>query len=152
MNRSSLRWWLPGAALTVLAAGEWLRAPAPAWIVVGCVGALIGLAGLRPWGGWRQRAVGLALALLALAPLVTAWRLDQVERHWPALQAARVQRATDRLAGDLHAAFLLASRLADLASAAPADPIAAFDALERAVAGAPIEAGVALLGQGGRLH
>lgn len=152
MNRSSLRWWLPGAALTVLAAGEWLRAPATGWIVVGCVGALVAIPGLRPWGGWRPRAVGLTLAMLALAPLVTAWRLDQVERHWPAIQAARVQRATDRLAGDLHAAFLLASRLADVASAAPADPEAAFAALERAVAGAPIEAGVALLGEGGRVQ
>ena len=63
-----------------------------------------------------------------------------------------MERATDRLAGDLHAAFLLASRLADVASAAPADPEAAFAALERAVAGAPIEAGVALLGEGGRVH
>ena len=152
MNRSLLRWWLPGAALTVVAAGEWLRTPTTPWIAVACVGALGGLLGLRPWAGWRERAVGSALVLLALIPLATAWRLDQLKTRWPAIQRARVDRATNRLAGDLHAAFLLASRLAEEASTAPTEPQAAFLALERAVAGAPVEAGVALLGEGERVH
>ncbi len=152
MNRSSLRWWLPGAALAVLAAGEWLRTPITPWIVAGCVGAAAGVAGLRPWVGWRERAVGAALLLLALGPLVTAWRLDRLETQWPAIQQARVDRATNRLAGDLHAAFLLASRLAEAASIAPLDPQEAFPALRHAVASAAVEAGVALLDEGDRVH
>ena len=152
MNRSSLRWWLPGAGLTVLATGEWLRTPADGWIAVACLGTLWALAGLRPWAGWRKRAVASALVVLALTPFVTAWRLARLEANWPAIQQVRVDRATDRLAGDLHAAFLLASRLANEASTAPTEPEAAFRALERAVAGAPVEAGVALLGAEGRVH
>jgi len=90
--------------------------------------------------------------MLALTPIITSWRLDQLETHWPAIQRARVDRATDRLAGDLHAAFLLASRLADEATAAPTNLPAAFPALERLVGGAPLEAGVALLDETGRVH
>jgi signal transduction histidine kinase len=111
-----------------------------------------GVLGLRPWAGWRERAVGSALVLLALVPLVTTWRLDQLQAYWPAILRARVDRATGRLDGDLHAAYLLAGRLADAASAAPADPEEAFAALERAVAGAPVEAGAALLDGAGQVR
>ena len=131
----------------MLAAGEWLRAPTTPWVAAIGVGALAAVVGLRPWAGWRARAAAAVLAGLALTPLVTSWRLAQLEAHWPDLERSRIDRATDRLAGDLHAAFLLASRLADEASASSGSLDEVFPALERAVAGAPLEAGVALLNE-----
>lgn len=118
------------------------------------VGAAVGLGllALRPWAGWRARTIGAALLLLGLTPLITDWRLDQLEAYWPTIQRARVDRATDRLDGDLHAAYLLASRLADEATAAPADVEEMFPALDHLVAGAPLEAGVAVLDESGRVQ
>ena len=152
MNPSPHRWWLPSAALTVVAAGEWLRTPTPPWVVVAGLGAALSVWALRPWAGWRPQVVGGALALLALVPLVTEWRLAQLEAHWPTIQQARVDRATDRLAGDLHAAYLLANHLADEASAAPSNLQLTFPALEHTVAGAGLEAGVALLDEAGQVQ
>jgi len=150
VNPSPLRRWLPAAALTVVAAGEWLRAPVIPWIVAACVAAAVGILGLRPWVGWRSRLIATALAALALTPLITEWRLTQLDKFWPAIQHARIDRAADRLAGDLHAAYLLANRLADEASAAPTILPQTFAALERAVPEAGLEAGVALLDETGR--
>ena len=150
MNRSPLRWWLPGAALAVVAAGEWLRAPTLPWLLLTALGSIAVAFGLRAAGSWRERALSGTAMLLALAPLITTWRLHQLETRWPAIQQAQVDRATDRLAGDLHAGYLLASQLAERAAAAPQDQVAAFEALADAVSGASVEAGVALLGSDGR--
>ena len=152
VNRSPLPWWLAGVALSVIAAGEWLRTPTTPWMVLLSAGAVAALVGLRPWTGWRVRALGATVALLALAPPLTDWRLGQLEADWPAIQGARVERATDRLAGDLHAAYLLASRLADDATAAPTNREGLFAALDRAVSGAPLEAGVAVLDESGAVQ
>ncbi len=152
MNRSPHRWWLAWAALTVVAAGEWLRTPIMAWVVIASIGAVVALWCLRPWVSWPARVVGAALLILALAPVITEWRLAQLEAYWPVIQQARVDRATDRLEGDLHAAYLLASRLADEASAAPPNLEQAFPALERSVADAGLEAGVAILDETGRVQ
>jgi len=134
----------------VWAAGEWLRAPTWPWLLLTTLGSLVAIVGLRTGGSWRHRTLSLAALLLALAPLVTTWRLHQLESQWPAIQQGRVDRATDRLAGDLHAAYLLASHLADRAVAAPSDQADAFEALAAAVHGAEVEAGVTLLGSDGR--
>ncbi len=117
-----------------------------------CLAAVVSTVGLRPWVGWRSRVIAAALTGLALIPLITEWRLAQLEAYWPTIQQARVDRATDRLAGDLHAAYLLANRLADEASAAPSNLQLTFLALEKTVAGAGLEAGVALLDEAGRVQ
>lgn len=152
MNPSPHRWWLLGAGLTLAAAGVWLHTLSASWMLATCLGAGVGVWGLYPLPGWRARAAGAALVLLALTPLVTEWRLAQLEAHWPAIQRARVDRATERLAGDLHAAYLLANQLADEASAVPSNLQQTFPALERVVAGAGLEAGVALLDETGRVQ
>lgn len=144
-----LRRFLPGAALTLLAAGGWLRAASGGWIVVAVLGAAVSIASLWSSRGWRRVTAGLLLGLVALVPLATALRTDYLQRHWPAVQAARVDRAADRLAGDLHAAYLLANRLADEGSQAPAAPAAAFEALDRATAHLSIDAGLAVLSPDG---
>ena len=133
----------------MLAAGEWLRAPTPPWLLLTALGSVGALAGLRGGPSWRHRALAGSAVLLALAPLATTWRLHHLESDWPAIRQARVDRATDRLAGDLHAAYLLASRLADRAAESPEDQTDAFEALADAVQGATVEAGVALLSPDG---
>lgn len=152
MNRSALRWWLPGSFLTVLAAGEWLLAPTTPWTLAVSLFAAVGIFSLRPWRDWLPRVLAGLLLLLAVMPVATQWRLAQIELHWALIQRARVDRAADRLAGDLHAAYSLASRLAEAASAAPNNVQASFGALEGAVAGAPLEAGVAVLEEDGRVR
>jgi len=134
----------------VWAAGEWLRAPTWPWLLLTVLGSLMAVLGLGRPESWRHRALAGAVLLLALAPLVTTWQLHQLESRWPVIQQARVDRATDRLAGDLHGAYLLASRLADQAAAISGDQSAAFEALARAARGLTVEAGVALLASDGR--
>jgi two-component system nitrogen regulation sensor histidine kinase NtrY len=152
VNRSPLRWWLPGVSLSVLAAGAWLRAPGTPWIVCLWLAAGAAIFELRSWAAWRAGALATAMGFLAFAPLVTSWRLSQLEAHWPAIQRARLEHATDRLDGDLHAAYVLASRLADGASALRTGPRETFPALAEVVEGAPTEAGAALLDEEGRVR
>lgn len=139
------RRFLISAAVALYAAGAWLRAASAGWLVVALAGTVASLVWLRPWHGWRPRLSALLLGLVVLVPLATVLRVRYLQRHWPSVQSARVERATNRLAGDLHAAYLLASRLAEKGSQAPVEPAAAFVALDRATAHLPIDAGVAVL-------
>ncbi len=150
MNRSVLRWWFPGAALAILAAGEWLRVPAAGWVAAACLGAVVCLVSLWPWRGLAPRFLAGAVALLGLLPLLATLRVASLRRDWPLEQQARVDRAALRLDGDLHAAYLLAGRLAAAGAAAPTTRPDAFKALARAVRGVPLEAGLSLLDADGR--
>jgi hypothetical protein len=71
VNRSALRWWLLGASLTVLAAGEWLRTPTTPWIVAVSLFAAWGILALRPWHGWARKALAALLFLVAATPVAT---------------------------------------------------------------------------------
>jgi two-component system nitrogen regulation sensor histidine kinase NtrY len=128
------------------AAAEWLRRPAWVWVAVAALVLLAAVPLLRPLTGWRCRALVAALAALALAMAVAQSRLTAIERHWPEQRQRRVDAASRRLAGDLHAAYHRAERLAEAAAATPADDReTAFQVLDRLVPSRGPEMSVAIL-------
>jgi signal transduction histidine kinase len=134
----------------VLAAGvsaaEWLHHPGWVWVAA-TGGALAGLLSvLRPLVGWRRRGLVVTLAWLVAALVVAQVRLSAIERQWPAQRRERVTAASERLAGDLHASFHRAERLAAAAAATPGDDRgAAFRVLDRLVPSSGPEMSVVIL-------
>jgi len=135
------------AVLAAIAAtAEWLRRPTSTPVVAAC-GALVVLwLVLRPWAGWRRGGLAAAGLWLAAVMIPAQLRLSDIERQWPAQRQARINAASERLAGDLHAAYHRAERLAAAAADAPqADRAAAFTLLDRLVPPAGPEMSVAIL-------
>ncbi len=118
----------------VAASAEWLRRPAWGWVVAVALALAAVLPLLRPLSGrWRGALAG-ALAGLLVAMVVSEWRLSAIEHHWPDQRARRVEAASHRLSGDLHAAFRRAERLAQAAaSTGDTDREAAFAVLDRLI-------------------
>jgi signal transduction histidine kinase len=140
--------------VTVFAAGaaaaEWLRRPAWIWVAAAALalGATVLL--LRPLAGWRRRGLAAALAGLVLAMAVAQWRLAAIEHHWPEQRTRRVDAASRRLAGDLHAAYHRAERLAAAAAAMDSDDReGAFELLDRLVPTSGPEMSVVILDANG---
>ena len=121
------------ALASVVAAAEWLRRPSLPWVVVGVVAALACLVTLAPWPRWRHRNLAAALVGLIATIAVTQARLTAIETRWAEQRERRVEAASRRLAGDLHAALHQADRLAQSALAAPHDDRAAALRLLRRV-------------------
>jgi signal transduction histidine kinase len=116
------------------AAAEWLRRPGWAWVAVAGLALVASLWLLRTLARWRWRALATGLVLLVLALASAEWQLSAIERDWPRQRQRRVTAASERLAGDLHAAYHRAERLAQAAAAdAGVDREAAFQILERLV-------------------
>ncbi len=134
-----------GAALA--AAAAWLRRPAWGWVAAVAILLAVLLVLGRPWTGWRRRALAGALAGLVAALAVSQWRLTAIERRWPEQRQRRVDAASERLAGDLHAAYHRAERLTEAAAAASAtdDRETAFTLLERLVPASGPEMSVVIL-------
>ncbi|HEX3233281.1 MAG TPA: ATP-binding protein [Gemmatimonadales bacterium] len=127
-------------------AAEWLRHPSPVWVVVTSVVLLAGLAVLAPLGGWRRRGLAIALLALVLEMGLAQWRLSAIEFRWSAERERRVDAASRRLEGDLHAAFHRAERLAEAAAAtSPDDREGAFRVLGRLVPSSGPEMSVVVL-------
>ena len=119
---------------SAVAAAEWLRRPSLTWVVVGAVAVVGCLAALAPWRGWRQRGLAAALLGLLVAIAVTPVRLTAIETRWAEQRERRVEVASRRLDGDLHAALHQADRLAHSALAGPRDDrAAALGQLDRLV-------------------
>ena len=118
-----------------MAAAEWLRRPAWVWVAGVAVLLVVLLVLGRPWAGRRRRALAAALAGLVVALAVSQSRLTAIESRWPEQRQLRITAASERLAGDLHAAFHRAERLTVAAAAASAtdDRETAFTLLERLV-------------------
>ncbi|HET9038664.1 MAG TPA: hypothetical protein VFN40_00775, partial [Gemmatimonadales bacterium] len=127
--------WVMVIVAAGAAAAEWLRRPAWVWVaaVVILLAVLVVLG--RPGTGWRRGALLATLAGLAAALAVSQWRLTAIETHWPEQRKRRIDAASERLAGDLHAAYHRAERLTEAAAAASAtdDRETAFTLLERLV-------------------
>ncbi len=129
-----------------VAAAEWLRRPSLPLVVVGALVATGSLIALYPYRGWRRRGLAATLVGLTAAVAVTQARLTAIETRWPEQRAQRVQAASERLSGDLHAALHQADRLARFALEASADDRgAALQELQRLVPSRGAETSVVVL-------
>ncbi len=104
-----------------MAAAEWLRRPSLPWVVAGALAVAGCLVALFPYSGWRRRGLAAALVGLIVTIAVTQARLTAIETNWAEQRERRVQAASERLSGDLHAVLHRADRLAQSALAAPQD-------------------------------
>jgi two-component system, NtrC family, nitrogen regulation sensor histidine kinase NtrY len=121
--------------IVILAAGvaatEWLRQPAPVWVGIAwaCVAGAAVI--LWPLAGWRRRILAALLLALAASLTLSQRQLTAIETRWPEEREHRVTAASQRLAGDLHAALHQAERLAQAAAAtAPSSRAEAFHTLD----------------------
>ena len=138
--------WVVVVVSAGAAAAEWLRGPAWLWVAAVALAAALSVALLWPLTGWRRRGLAAALAGLVLALAVAQWRLAAIEHHWPEQRKRRVDAASQRLAGDLHAAYHRAERLAAAAAAAAADGReGAFATLDRLVPSSGPEMSIVVL-------
>jgi signal transduction histidine kinase len=129
-----------------VAAAEWLRRPSLAWVAVGALAVVGCLVALAPYHGWRRRGLAATLVGLITTIAVTQARLTAIETRWAQQRERRVQAASERLSGDLHAALHRADRLAQSALAAAQDDRgAALRLLQRLVPTRGAEMSVALL-------
>jgi signal transduction histidine kinase/type IV secretory pathway VirB2 component (pilin) len=141
-----IRWWVPLLALTLVLAGEWLRAAEGTWAWSGALAAVLCVL-LLPRGGppSRQALAGL-LTLAALVLVVVQYRLDRIEQHWDDEREAIVEAAGGRLGAELHGAFDLTKSLAEAAvPLASLDRMDAFRSLEQLLRRSGLDAGVAIL-------
>ncbi len=134
-------------------ATEWLRLPTgvtAAATVIACVVA----AALRwPLVGVRRTLAALLLLGLAAATGLTQRQLRLIETDWATQREARIESASARLRGDLHAAFQLAEHLAAVGAAAADEGQAAmFARLGAAVPPGGVESGVTVLDPDGTPH
>ena len=134
----------------VLAAGaasaEWLRRPAWVWVAAAALASVAAALLLRPLAGWRRPGLAAGLAALVATLSVAQWRLAAIERHWPVQREHRVTAASQRLAGDLHAAYHRAERLAEAAAeTSPEDRQGAFRLLDRLVPSSGPEMSIVIL-------
>lgn len=122
-----------------MACGEWLRAPSRAAALAGIVLLLLTAAAKRR--GWLLAPV----LFTAFALAVAQWRLERLERAWPAAREARIEAASGRLSSDLREARLLADSLARRAiGLAYLQRERAFDPVGRLVGRHALESGVVL--------
>jgi signal transduction histidine kinase len=143
--------WVAVVLVGAAAATEWLRRPGWAWVLLAAVALAASLGMLRALAPWRGRALATALGLLALTMAAAQWQLSAIERDWPAQRQRRITAASERLAGDLHAAYHRAERLAQAAAEdAGDDREAAFQILERLVPARGPEMSIVVLDAGGR--
>jgi signal transduction histidine kinase len=115
------------AAAAAALAAEWMRGPG-AVLAVG----LLALAVLASWAArgdadepvapaWRWMGAALLAAVAAVA-LATTLKLRAIERDWPRLREAAIERASRRLGGALEEAVTGTRRLAERAADALALP------------------------------
>ena len=140
-----------GIALVAIAAGEWLRGPAPGPVVVAALAALVVVA-TTGWGSssWRERIAGLtALLLAATLAVAEAWRirLDRSELERQTQLSRNTIAVTIRQLDGLREQLTRITERAGLIN--HSDPEAALEALERVRRGVTPSPAVAILGRDG---
>lgn len=140
------QWWSTTLATAVLAAtAEWIRSPHLAWPLL--VAGLTVLAGFAGWKfGVRFQAVAGGGAVLALLLGLGQWRLDRVDRNWPADRDRRIEAVRRQLGQELAEGRRRIDRLAaEALSSAGLDRRAAMDRLRRLLPTDGPETAVAVL-------
>ncbi|HEX2249231.1 MAG TPA: ATP-binding protein [Gemmatimonadales bacterium] len=133
------------------AAAEWLRQPSYLWVGAAWALVLAAIAVMWPLAAWRQRGLVFLLAAAAASLTLGQRQLDAIETRWPEEREERVTAASRQLAGDLHAAFHRAERLAEAAVVAPSNNrAAALRVLDRLVPSAGPEMSVVVFDQQGQ--
>ena len=151
VSRTRISHWEPAVAVEAVLLAVWSREPS-FWIAL--AGAVVGIAvvvlALR-----TRRTGATAAALLALAAGLAAFAVSRqvraVERHWPEVREALIQRASRELDRELGAAAFAARRAADSAAAAVLQPRPeAFRQLEAALTAESPEQGAVVVDEEGR--
>jgi two-component system nitrogen regulation sensor histidine kinase NtrY len=143
--------WEPAVVVTALALAVWLRVPTLPWAVIAAV-VVTGGAALSV----RARRLGaMAAALLAVfaagVALNTSLRVRTVERRWDEVRDGLIETNLLRLDATLRDAADVADHLAEEAAALDGeDTDAAFERLDRMMAGEGPERGVVVLGPDSR--
>jgi signal transduction histidine kinase len=136
--------------LTLVLAGEWLRAAEGPWAWSGALAALLCALMLPQDGRASRQALAGLLVLAALVLVVVQHRLDRIEQHWDDEREAIVEAAGGRLGAELHGAFDLTKALAEAAvPLASLDRADAFRSLQRVLRRSGLDAGVAILERDG---
>lgn len=140
-------WWIARrgqllAMALVLVATEWLRAPAPAWVLIAAGLTIVAFLLLR-----LRQPLMLAMMLgLTVVLGVAQNELVKVGREWPSERERRLAAAFQRLQGELRDALRTADQLAaDAIRAATGNQAAAFAALSDQLPRDGAEAAVVLL-------
>jgi signal transduction histidine kinase len=136
----------------VLATAEWLRGPSWAWVAAAVALSALAVFAVRPLDGWRRRALAASLTAIGLLLPVAQYRLARIDRAWPAVREARIERAAAELQGELDDALDGAERAAAAAAAldSDADRRTAFAALDAALPRGGAETGLAVFDTAGR--
>jgi two-component system, NtrC family, nitrogen regulation sensor histidine kinase NtrY len=128
-----------------LATAQLWRRPSLVWVVAAGLAAAGCVVALAPFRGWRLRSLAATLVGLVVTIAVTQASLTAIESRWPEQREQRVQAASERLNGDLHAALHRTDQLALSALAAPPDDRgAALRLLQRMVPSRGAEMSVVL--------
>lgn len=151
MSRTRIGHWEPAVAVEAVLLALWSREPS-FWLAVAsaAAGVVVVVLALR-----ARRAGVTAVALLALSAGSAAFAVSRqvraVERHWPEVREALIQRASHELDRELGAAAFAARRAADSAAAAVLQPrAAAFRQLDAALTAEAPEQGAVVLDEAGR--
>lgn len=131
--------------VTVLAAAEWLVAPAWHWVLPALLAGLLSFLLLLPLPGPRRRFALGAMTGLLVALVVSQVRLARIDTRWDAVREQLVSRAFQALSGELRTVHRRAEEAVSQAAATADLPAReAFDRLARVAAGGRPELGVAV--------
>jgi hypothetical protein len=126
-------WWSAAAAVAVLSAARWLRAPDLPYLAVG-VGATVTAVSLslrrHGSGATAARTASFALAVLALVAVTDQYALGRLEHDWPAMSASITDNAQTTARSTLNSLANTLHGTALRALDAPSDAADAFRVLE----------------------
>src|ERR687890_516227 len=98
------RLWVIVILAAGISAAEWLRQPAPVWVVIAWASVAALTATLWPLAGWRRRILAALVLVLAASLTYSQRRLTVIETRWPEERERRVTKASEHLDADLQSA------------------------------------------------
>ena len=131
-NQPRSLWWSAAAAVAVLSAARWLRAPELPYlgVSVGATVATLALARRRRGSGTiAARTASFALAVFALVASADQYMIRQLETDWPAVSSSITTNAQTTARAALNDLAKTLRGTAQRALDAPSDPAGAFRAV-----------------------